>query len=228
MQFGPFDQPFAFVRSDEGRLACLDEEGTVLWLDERHELPAPAMALAFHGEDLAILADDALWRWGAKGTIPVPPGARAIAFTMGGGLLLGCPRQLFRLGDHPLELTLPEDFDLRALAVDTGGFWVGGATEVIGYRPVPGGVAERRRIPVSAPVRAMAPGPDGRLYLLLEPGREVYCETEHRGTATRDLFGMVREGPRLVGLADEGLAELSRFVGDAPDAPDIEIPNCDG
>jgi len=154
----------------------------------------------------------------------VPPDARAVAFTMGGGLLVGCSATLLRLGDHPLELPLPDGFDLRAVSVDPSGYWLGGAHAVIGMHPAPGGLAPRREYAVPAPVRSLAYGPDGVMYALLADGA-LWRDGEPCGRI--DAVGVARAGRRLIALGT-AIEDLGRFVPPPPEkGPEFVLPPCD-
>ena len=57
--------------------------------------------------------------------------------------------------------------------INGGKVWIGGDSEVIGYRPTLGGVTQRARLSVNAATRAMAVGPDSAMYVLLADGRRL-------------------------------------------------------
>jgi len=233
--------PLAFAVSDSGTSACLDRGGERLWFEGEHALEAPALAIAFHGETLAVLEEGRVYTLDRAGTVlgvvPVPEHATALAVSMGGGLLIGFAgsahgRVLVRLGDHPLELTKPAGFAVRSLAVDSSGFWIGGDSEVVGYRPTLGGVTQRARLTVNAATRAMAVGPDAALYVLLADGRRLVRirdgEATDAGVAAEELCGIARRGRALVGCGASGELDLTRLVPVAPDeGPHFELPSCD-
>ena len=213
------------VSSETGALAVLDRGGARLFFGDRaHELAAPARGLAFFGEQLGLLVGDEVQRPGEERAIPLEPGARAIAFAFSGSLLVGYPQRIVRLGDRPLALDLPGAFDLQTIVADPGGFWVGGAKGMIGFRPTPEGAAIRAEWRTGAPVESMTPGPDGSLYALsdgaLWRGGERVADVACRGLA--------RQGRALVGLTENSVVDLTRYVPDAPeDLPDIQLPACE-
>lgn len=196
-----------------------------LWFRGPHDLESPASALAFADERVVLLFGDEVRPFGGDGGVPVPPGARAIAFTMGGGLLVGTIEALFRLGDHPLEHVLPEGFGLRAICVEPGGYWLGGARRVIGFRPGPDGLSVRREFAVQSPVRGLAHGPDGAVYALLE-NHHLLRDGEHRGDC--DAVGIARSRSRLLALGKRSVDDITHFVAPPPEkGPDIVLPACD-
>jgi len=211
----------AIASSESGAIAFLDCGGARLVHGAPCDLDPPARALAFRGDDLALLAGDFVRRPGRDTPIPLPPGARAIAFTKGGGLLVGYADRLLRFGDHPLEFPLPSGFDLRAIAVDPGGYWLGGAATVAGYRPAAGGLAERRSYRVESPVRALAHGPDGAVWALLEDGA-LLREGERR--AVCEAVGIARAGNRLLALRNRLVDDITRYVPPPPEEGVAFVP----
>lgn len=215
----------AIASSESGAVAFLDRDGARLVRESPLELDPPARALAFAGDDIALLQDDSVRRPDHDTPIPVPPGARAIAFTMGGGLLVGLAERLFRFGDHPLEFALSAGFGLRAIAVDPGGYWLGGAACVAGFRPAAEGLVQRRSYDVEAPVRALAYGPDGAVYALLESGA-LLRDGEQR--AVLDAIGIARAGKRLLALRNRLVEDITRYVAPPPEkGPEFVLPPCD-
>lgn len=164
-------------------------------------------------------------RFGVELAIPIAPGARAIAFSMGGGLLVGYAERLVRLGDHPLEFPLPAGFDLRAIAVDPGGYWLGGASELIGLRPARHDLAPRAECSVKSPVRALAYGPDRSIYALLEDHGLL---RDGELLAVVEACGLARSGGRLLALTSDAIADITHFVATPPaKSPQIQLPGCD-
>jgi len=235
------EAPLAFSVSESGTPACLDRGGARLWFKGQRTLEAPARALAFHGETLAVLEEGRVYSLDSAGAVlavvPVPEHATSLAVSMGGGLLVGFGesshgRVLVRMGEHPLVLTKPAGFAVRAIAVDSSGFWIGGDGEVIGYRPTLGAVTQRARLTLEAAVRAMAVGPDGALYVLLADGRRLVRvrdgEARVAGKSDEELCGLARRGRALIGCGASGEVDLTRFVPHAPDgSPHFEVPSCD-
>ena len=174
-------------------------------------------------EHCALLVGDEIRRVDKPTPIPIEPGARALAFTMAGSVLLAYPDRLVRLGEHALAFEV--DFELRALATDPGGYWLGGDRLVRGYRPTAGGVTPRAEYTVPSAVRSLAYGPDGSIYALLEDG-SVLRDGERR--ASTDAVGLARAGARLLALTPRGIEELPDVVPPPPEAGlEVELPACD-
>ena len=219
-----FEQSIDIVASEDGALAVLDRGGARVCLESRHELAGVARGLAFHGDQLALLIGDEIRRLNTDVVISLPSGARAIAFAMSGSLLVGFADRLVRFGDRALEISLPDGFDLRSMTVDPGGYWLGGARSIVGYRPTPDGVSVRAEWPTNAPVHALSPGPDGAVYALA--GAEFLRNGEVVGEV--DLVGIARRGKDLIGLGADSLVDLNRYVPAAPtELPEIEFPPCE-
>jgi len=242
MLLGTLEAPVAFAISESGLVACLDRGGARLRFagDERVFDP-PAGALAFQDDVLTVLDVDRVVTIGrGRGVLSVTPVravATAVAVTMSGGLLVGYGGSdhgivVERFGEHPLELRSPPGFAVRALAVDTGGFWVGGDRRLIGYRPALGNVTLRADLPLDAAARSMAVGPDGALYVLLADGRRLVRvkdgHAEDAGTSDEELAGIARHASRLVGCGASATVDLSAFVLPPPEkGPEFVVPACE-
>lgn len=219
-----FEQAIGLATSENGALAVLDRDGARVCVDAPHDLSPPARALAFWGDQLALLVGDEIRRLGEDGAVSIPPDARAIAFAMSGSLLVGFADRLVRLGDRALEVSLPDGFDVRSMTVDPGGYWLGGASSIVGYRPTANGVAVRAEWATTAPVHALSPGPDGAIYALA--GADLLRNGEIK--AQVNLVGLARCGKNLVGLRSDSLVDLNEFVPTPPsERPDIEFPPCE-
>ncbi|MHC4938401.1 MAG: hypothetical protein ACYTHK_05480 [Planctomycetota bacterium] len=185
-------------------------------------LDPPARAIAFAGDRLALLCGDEVRTLGVDVGIPLEGGARAIAFTMGGGLLVGYPGKLVRLGDHPLEVELP-GLEVTAIAADPGGYWIGG-NALIGFRPTQDDLAERARYEIDSPVRALAYGPDASMYALLEDGR-ILRDGELRGEV--EAIGLTRSGGRLLALTEDAILDVTHVVDSPPEElAEFDLPGC--
>jgi hypothetical protein len=235
------EAPTAFAVSESGQVAVLDRGGARLLFGREEPLETPATALAFHGDSVAVLFHDRVVTFGRDrgvvGAVPVREGATALAISFSGGVLVGYGPSAHgvvveRLGENPLALYKPTGFAVRALAVDTGGFWMGGDTRLIGFRPTLGGVTIRADLPIDAAARAMAIGPDGSLYVLLADGRRLVRVRDgvatDAGAADEELCGIARRGPRLLGCGATDLVDLSRHVLPPPEkGPEFQLPACD-
>jgi len=234
--------PVAFAIAESGLAACLDRGGSRLLLgDEEREFDLPATALAFHDEVLTVLDVDRVVAIapgrGVLSVIPVKAGATAVGVSMGGGLLVGFGESehgtiVQRLGEHPLEIRSPAGFTVRALAVDTGGFWAGGDRRLIGFRPTVGSVTVRADLPLPAAARAMTVGPDGALYVLLSDGRRLVRvkdgQATDAGTSDEELCGIARYGRQLLGCGASATVDLSSMVLQPPEkGPEFSVPACD-
>ena len=239
---GKLEAPVAFAIADSGLVACLDRGGARLRLDgEERTFEPPAGALAFHEDVLTVLDVDRVVSFGRNrgvlSVVPVRAGATAVAVTLGGGLLVGYGESdhgiiVERLGDHPLELKSPVGFAVRALAVDTGGFWMGGDRRLLGYRPTLGGVTLRADLTLDAAARAMTIGPDGALYVLLADGRRLVRvregEAKDAGVSPEELCSIARHAGSLVGCGATSVIDLSAFVLPPPEkGPEFSLPACE-
>jgi len=233
--------PVAFAIAESGLVACLDRGGArLLFGDEERFFDPPAGALAFHDDILTVLDVDRVVTFGpgrgVLGVVPVKAGATAVAVSMGGGLLVGYGESehgiiVERLGANPLEIRTPAGFSVRALAVDTGGFWAGGDRRLIGFRPTLGSVTVRADLPLAAAARAMTVGPDGALYVLLSDGRRLVRvregHAEDAGISDEELCGIARHGRSLIGCGATRTVDLSALVPPPPEkGPEYSVPAC--
>lgn len=239
----------AFDISPSGRIATLD--GRKLVLDGRAvDLDFEAARCRFRGEDLVVLgrksellsvAADGK----ARGMVRVREGALDVAVVRGGSVVVSYGRRgsqrhgvtLERLGDAPCVLKDPELLDATCLAADSGGLYVlGTAAEpptcrAMRLRPAAHGFAVRETVALPAPPRSAAVGPDGALFVLLEPGEAlVRVEGGVAGPPVRlpaPLHALARQGRKLLGSGAKGIEDLSRLVGKpVRDAAPPPLPPC--
>ena len=236
------EAPVAFAIADSGLVACLERGGARLRFgDEERAFDPPASALAFHEDFLTVLDVDRVVTLGRNrgvlSVVPVRAGATAVAVSMTGGLLVGYGESehgiiVERTGEHPLELRSPAGFVVRALAVDSSGFWIAGDRRLIGYRPTLGGVTVRADLPLDAAARAMTVGPDGALYVLLADGRRLVRvkdgNAEDAGISDQELCGIARNGRELIGCGATVTVDLSALTLPPPEkGPAFSVPACD-
>ena len=218
--------PRSIDASPAGVVALLSGDGRRLVLgDAEFELPGEATHLAFFDEVLGVLYADGALRSidsaGKKvGKLRGPPGALDLAVTPGGSVLLSYPDRLVRLGAREERF----GFSGGALAVESGGIWIAGDDRAVRLRPVKGGYKTLREIELPAPARAATIGPDGSLYLLLEPGDRLL------GTRLLDLdqeLGDLTRGPgKLLGAGAGGVVDLTALCPAPGEGPQFELPSC--
>ena len=218
--------PRSIDASPGGVVALLSGDGRRLFLGgAEFELPGEATHLAFSGEVLALLYSDGTLRsidaGGKKvGELRGPPGALDLAVTPSGGVLLSYPDRLVRLGAREERFS----FSGGALAVDPGGVWIAGEERAVRLRPERGGYETVSELELPAPARAATQGPDGSLYLLLEPGTRLL------GPRAVDLDGELSDltrGPgRLLGAGAGGVLDLTSLVPAPGDGPQFLMPSC--
>ncbi|MEE8106842.1 MAG: hypothetical protein V3T86_15015 [Planctomycetota bacterium] len=181
---------------------------------------------------------------GALGALDVRAGANAIVFGRGGSLIVGFGEDarrehgdlIERIGASPASAS-PEGVDgATALAAESGGVWVGGARpepRMVLLRPSPAGYDERMRFHLPAPPIAAEIGPDGALYVLLEPGDKVLRFFAEGDQAVHDLADpplrdLARAGNRLLGCGPSGLFDLTDLAAEPKHTAPPELPPCDG
>jgi len=252
------EHPFAFDVADSGRVALLDRGGRRLCLlqhgaDEApfaHDLERAAFRVRFRDEDLVLLGRDAqLLRVGAdggvRGVARVRPGASDLAVLPSGSVAVSYDRDgirehgvvLERLGGTPCALRDAGLLDATCLAVESGGLWVAGMADAepvaraVRVRPVPAGLEVREVVALPAPPRSLAIGPDGALFVLLEPGESLVRVHAGEVGAARDLasplHALARHGRLLLGCGSRGVEDLSGFVPPPEsDCPAPDLPSC--
>lgn len=194
------------------------------------------VVLGAGGELLSVAADGSV-----RGRARVREEARDVAALPGGSVLV-CygPRAgvtLERFGEAPCVFKDATLLDAMCLAVESGGVWVlGTAAEppparAVRLRPVPDGFRVREVVALPAPPRAAAVGPDGALYVLLEPGTSVVRVDGGRAgepsLLPAPLHDLARHGRRLLGRGDRAVDDLSRLVPKPlRDAAPPPLPPC--
>lgn len=230
----------AFDVAPSGRVAVLDGDGRRLSIEGAG--PSRALALdfdalrcRFRGEDLVVLGrkGELLSLAGdgkERGTMRVREGALDVAVLRGGSIVVSYGRRgsqrhgvtLERLGDAPCVFKDAALLDATCLAAESGAVWVlGTAAEqptarAVRLRPVAGGLAVKAVVALPAPPRAAAVGPDGALFVLLEPGESlVRVDAGAAGAPVRlpvPLHALARHGRKLLGCGARGVEDLTRFV----------------
>lgn len=241
----------AFDVTPSGRVASIRRDGRTLSLDRAGEtrtvdLGFEAIRCRFRDEDLVVLGRQSeLSSIAADGTkrgvARVREDARDIAVLPTGSVLVGYGRRagvtLERFGEAPCVFQEPAVVEVARLAAESGGAWLlGSAAEApvsraLRLRPVPGGYLVRESVALPAPPRAATIGPDGALYVLLEPGASLLrVEAGHAGDPVwlpGRLHDLGRHGKRLLGCGDEGIVDLSRYVPHAvAERHPPELPPC--
>jgi hypothetical protein len=235
------EQPLSLDVSASGLMAVLDCGGRRLCLgrDERppvaHAIDFAARRCRFHGESIVLLGREGELRTvGTDGTprgeTRVRAGAVNLAVLHGGSVLVSYGRRggqahgitLERLGPTPLVHRDPILLDATGLAAEAGGFWLAGtgseapAARAVCMRPVPAGLSERQVVALPAPPRAAAVGPDGALYVVLEPGESLVRVFAGRtGPAMRlpePANDLACRGQRLWSCGPRGLCDLTHVV----------------
>jgi hypothetical protein len=210
-----------------------------------------AVRCRFRGEDLVVLGRGgellSISPDGEKrGVVRVREGALDLAVLPGGSILVSYGRPgtgrhgvtLERFGDPPCVFRDPVLLDATCLAAESGGVWVlGTAAEEpmsrgVRLRPVPTGFVAREVVALPGPPRSAAVGPDGALYVLLEPGGSVVRVDGVAGPPVplaSPLLALARCERELLGFgAPKGLEDLTHLVPrPLRDAAPPPLPPCD-
>jgi len=235
------EQPLSLDVSPSGRMAVLDRGGRRLCFGREgqpsatHDIEFAALRCRFHGETVVLLGREGELRTVGKdgvtvGETRVRPGAVNLAVLRSGSVLVSYGRRggqvhgvtLERLGPTPLVYTDPILLDATGLAVESGGFWLAGtgsaapAARAVRMRPVPAGLSERQVVALPAPPRAAAVGPDGALYVVLEPGESlVRVHDAQSGSVMRlpePAHDLARRRRWLWSCGPRGLCDLTHLV----------------
>jgi hypothetical protein len=235
--------PSGRVAAVTGRKLSVEGGASPIGIDVGFE----ALRCRFRGEDLVVLGSRSeLLSVAADGTVRgrarVRADARDVAALPGGSVLVSYgPRAgvtLERFGEAPCVFKDAALLDATRLAIESGGVWVLGLaseaprSRAVRLRPVPEGFRVREVVPLAAPPRAAAVGPDGALYVLLEPGTSVVrIDGGRAGEAALlpgPLHDLARDGRRLLGRGASGIEDLSRLVPKPlHDAALPPLPPCD-
>ncbi len=204
----------------------------------------------FRGEDLVVLgrksellsvaADGKL-----RGKLRVREAALDVVVLKGGSIVVSYGRRglerhgvtLERLGDAPCVFKDDALLDATCLAPESGGVWVLGTAaasptcRALRLRPGAQGFAVREVVALPAPPRSAAIGPDGALFVLLEPGETlVRVDGGVAGAPVRlpaPLHALARQGRKLLGCGAKGVEDLGRLVPKPlHEAPPPALPPC--
>lgn len=206
-----------------------------------------AVRCRFRGEELVVLgrggelasisAEGEL-----RGIVRVREGALDVAALPSGSILVSYGRRgghgvtLERFGDAPCVFKDPVFLDATCLAAESGGVWVLGTaaeeptSRAVRLRPVTTGLLAREVVALPKPPRSAAVGPDGALYVLLEPGESIVRVDGVAGPPTplsSPLLALARDGKRLLGCGAKSIEDLTRLVPPPPaDRKPPELPPC--
>jgi hypothetical protein len=240
----------AFDVAPSGRTALAEGRRLSLEGVAPIDLEFEPLRCRFRGEDLVVLGRKSELLSIAKdgkvrGVVRVREGALDVAVLRGGSVVVSYGRRgaqrhgvtLERLGDAPCVFKDSALLDATCLAAESGALWVlGTAAEqptarALKLRPVAGGFAVKEVVALQAPPRSAAVGPDGALFVILEPGESlVRVEAGVAGTPIRlpaPLHALARDGRKLLGRGAKGVEDLSRFVPrPLADARRPELPPC--
>jgi len=233
--------PISFDVSPSGRVAVLDQGGRRCSVGRRGERPFAvpgrfhAIRVRFYAEQIVLLGSEGLvltLEPSGKpiGEARVRPGAANLAVTRSGGIVVTYGRRgssdhgvtLERFGPSPLVYRDPTLLDAVAVAIESGGYWIAGTgsapppSRAIRLRPTSSSLALRETVALPAPPRSIAVGPDGALFVLLEPGETLVRHFHERPDAPSHLPEPANEigrfGQALWACGPRGLRELTRLV----------------
>ncbi|MHC4225353.1 MAG: hypothetical protein ACYSUN_15290, partial [Planctomycetota bacterium] len=162
------------------------------------------------------------------GEMHVPYAATDLALMPGGGVLVGVGRTLHRISGVPMAHEERGLEQIRAIAVESGGVWlVGTKSRAVRLRPVMNGYEVRDFRELPGEPRAATIGPDGELYLVLEPGDRLQRGTEEPRSLPAVVRELARTGKQLWGCGPDGLLDLTPLVPEpGDDGPAFELPSC--
>ena len=227
------ERPFAVDIAPNGKLLVLDREGLRFGTGMPGEAPSCCI-LHVRAKDAVFLdahivfldEEDRVHTLQMSstpiGSIPVRQGATCIGVAASGSVLIGyapgCAHgvQLERLGSAPLTWSHLEFRGVSAIACDSGGVWILHERIAWRMRPKPGAVERTHAVELPAPVRSAATGPEGALFVLLEPGDALVRVFGDRQDAVQPLEAPLLDigggANRLVGCNESGLVDLTGLV----------------
>jgi hypothetical protein len=229
------DRPFAIDVASNGRLLLIDHEGMRLCTGSLGEPPSCG-TLHVKAKSAALLESHIiLLEVGAKlhtlqpsgapiGSVSVRKRASCLAVAPSGSVLVGYGPEGYaehgvlveRLGSSPLTWSDSELGGVTALAADSGGVWVVHGTWAQRLRPVPGSFETAQTVTLPADARAATIGPDGALFVLLEPGDRMVRAFGDEPDPPVDLPAVLLDiaggGGHLWGCGEPGLVELTDLV----------------
>jgi hypothetical protein len=250
------EQPHSLDVSDKGAIAVLDRGGSRLSVaregasPEVHETGFRALRCRFLGEHVVLLGEDGLvvtLRRDGKpvGETRVREGAVNLAVTRSGGVLVSYGRRgsqdhgvtLERLGATPLQHFDASILDANCVATESGAVWLGGTgsesppARVVRLRPAASGFSAKGTVALPAPPRAAAIGPDGALWVLLEPGESVVRVVKDRAEPLKRLrepaAELARDRRRLLTCGPRGLCDVTHLVPRPEGSfPEPDLPSC--
>jgi hypothetical protein len=250
------EQPHSLDVSERGAIAVLDQGGRRLSVarpkgkPEVHEIGFRAIRCRFLGEHVVLLGEDGLVvTLRADGTpvgeTRVREGAVNLAVTRAGGVLVSYGRRgsqdhgvtMERLGAAPVQYADTSILDANCIAVESGALWLGGTgsesppARVVRLRPSPAGFSAKGTMSLPAPPRAAAVGPDGALWVLLEPGESVVRIFKDRPEPAQRLrepaAELARDRRRLLSCGPRGLCDVT-FLVPRPEGSlsEPDLPSC--
>ena len=208
-----------------------------MWLgDDAFALDPPAITCRFHGERIALLGVDSKLRSATSdgkilGNVPLRDGATDIAVTAPGSVVVAfdSPPVLQRFGDAPLEFRHDLLQSASALAVESGAIWVAGPGRALRLRPVPDGLAVLDEVALDLLPLSAAVGPDGALYVVLEPGDRMLRVFAEQSVIElpEPVSDIARGGASLWACGASGVIDLTPLLPAPDDGPQFQLPACD-
>ncbi|MHC4932062.1 MAG: hypothetical protein ACYTGV_07735, partial [Planctomycetota bacterium] len=108
------------------------------------------------------------------------------------------------------------------------GVWVAGrVARAVRLRPVMNGYEVRDFMELRGEPLAAAIGPDGELYLVLEPGDLLQRGAEEPRRLPVVVRELAQTGRQLWGCGPDGLVDLTAYVPEpGNDGPTFDLPSC--
>jgi len=234
----------------DGRLLVVDRGGMRVSFGIPGEvfttaiLQAPVLRARLHGAHLVLLERGdrvrTMTEGGmAVGAVGVRPGASQLCFAASGSVIVGyggdgCESHevsVERLGASPATWSDDAFGPVFALTCDPGGSWVFDAESGLYLRPAAGRFEIAMRVALPSPARAAGRGPDGAVWVLLEPGDRLMRVRAGDAEPPIDLPSELRDvavGLRHIwGIDAHGPVELTHLVP-PPDGegPHFGLPSC--